>query len=236
MNDYYEKRLSEIKQLIEDKAYDKACFKLEEELVMPYIPSDVQTEFEALHQSVLYALNDPKTQSLMSIEQIEEELLKNDSKLMYQALESLSKYHLKNHIDLFEKLFKKPVESTIVSMLILMLIEQEVDEEFELIEPMQIVFNPLYIVHPLKSDGFIEAHEWIEKMTFKNPIEYQQAIQVLVSNTVKFLPMTYEKEEGKMLGFSVMRALDEMLDQLPIWDQRVKEFGIDEAKLFENIN
>lgn len=229
MANYYEETVEKIKELLQANELDEALALVTHELAMPYIPSEYLGEFEALAQEIKSMRKTDTTQSLMTIDDIELALHKGD----ILVIESLRQLYLKPHLDRINQWLQGDIDRALKSLIILVLVEQSIGESCVIKDELEVHFVPAMLEHPLESEGFTVAKALIDEVHFQDPTTNELCTDLLIQQLIYHLPLSYDGQEGRMLGFGVIRAVDQMSGQDDVWQKRVQQYNIDESYLLE---
>ncbi|HCY06963.1 MAG: DUF3196 domain-containing protein [Erysipelotrichaceae bacterium] len=234
MNNYYDKIIFKIKELIEDNNITQAKDLLDEELKMPYIPSLYEEELIRLNQTVnsLIKLDDDEKE--ISIIKIEEYLYGND-KQQLQAVSALFEKNLRNHIKLVQDYLDSKPNKEAASLLIDAMIEQELTNEFKYTKDnLEYTFIPAYLSKPYESEGFIQADKLLQKwISNDNPSMYEMCLQMLIHKIYLYLPLSYEEDEADILALSILKKISSLLGDDELYDEIVDKYGLKNIKIYE---
>ncbi|MEG0240327.1 DUF3196 family protein [Anaerorhabdus sp.] len=219
MENYYDEILQTIKELIEKKEFDEAKALIHTELKMPYVPVEFESEVKELLKDIK-EMSGSETISVLSDEEIEECLFRNDEFQLY-AVNQLNAKNLRQMTDLIERYFKSKPNPYAAALLIDSCIEQRIDDTFTYIKgDMEYQFSPIMCLRPFESDGFNEAQSYLEDwFESDDPSFYKFVMQQLIHECFDYLPLSYDYEDGYQLAIQVVRQVLVLVDRENEWDQ-----------------
>lgn len=206
---YYKQWLRDIRTSIENNEIEKAYVQILEELSMPYIPLAFLRELQALKKELSSILKDKEQvqSTILDPQQILSALSLKDERVI-QALDSMSKLNLRQHIALVEEAFRVLKDRLMISLLIRILIEQALPNEFEFnFEGTRYKIIPMSLTLPEDSDGFEIAESYLEKWCMKEPSLYQLTLQELHLQSLLLLPLVYDAHEAYDLAYEIMHKM-----------------------------
>ena len=223
---YYSQCIRDIETLIQENKFEEAYAKLSEELSMPYIPQKFLIQIEKLESECRAHL---KTNEILqtSLQDPMDILnaLKGNEERQIQALDSLSKLNLRQHIDVVHQAFALLEDRLMLSLLIRILIEQALAQEFRFkADGMDYVILPVSLCLPEDSDGFEVAEGYLEKWCEKEPSLYHLALQELHLQTLLKLPIVYDAYEGYDLALEIMEKTVTALYDKEVFEDLKKSF------------
>lgn len=227
---YYEELEQKIKDFIDQEDYSSALKLIEPELSMPYIPEGFEERLNQFKKLCMVELKQ-EPQSALSFNQISEWLFSLDPVKVESALIALSEVNLRNYLNDIESLLNHHPDTVVTSMILLECINQQIDTEFTFNKfGLDYKVNPIYIEHPVESDGYLEATEIISDLTFKEPSLNELCQQLLVKEVIVALPITYEEQEAEGLAYSVYQLGLKLLNREPEWYNFIVEKNIKEER------
>lgn len=163
MDNYYDSTLKEIRKLISESNKIEALSMVEEELSMPYIPSEYKQEFEML-RDLLVEKQMSQTTFFTSMEEIEMALF-GDEAQKAKALLSLENMNLRPYIDDLIQLLRKDLDDFTKRMILMISMEQELSYKAFLTlnnQPYTIEISDL--VDPFQSQHYIAVYQALKEM------------------------------------------------------------------------
>lgn len=211
---YYEECIVKIRETIQNGQLKEAEKLLEEELSMPYIPSNVETRMLELKRD-LRALSNKESFTGILPHQIEDCLLSENPVIQLRAVQTLQDLNCRNYLDAIQSFFDTVPDAKTQALMIDILIEQQISDEFSIIhEGMQMTFLPRYQERPHETDGYLKAYnllnEWFEN---ENPALLAMCQQILIQECFLMLPLSYEEDEGLSLAVSIAEMVSQSLDE-----------------------
>lgn len=214
MENYYTETIEEIKQLLQQEKYDDANFLLRKELEMPYIPQEVEKELKQLQKECTFYQHSKTEDKEESMDTLLRKL-KGKPQVQLSAADALSSRNLRACIPEIQDWLSKDPQPEAAALMIEALGEQEIDEEFVFIKNgVEYSFSGEDITPVGKSEGFLEADTCLKEWFLHYPDYEAMAHTLLVHEVYTFLPLSYEKGEGKALAKMIAeRVLDLMEDE-----------------------
>lgn len=204
---YYQTLITELKQMIEEKAYRLAQQRIEEELKMPYVPKEslrVLTELK-LELKALLPVSVAQTES---DESILESYIQGSESLQLKLLDSLSHLNARNYLSLIQKALNELSDPLMKALLIRILIEQALPDSFSVeISGIHYDFIPASLILPEESDGFNSALALLNLWCEKEPSLFELSLATLSLKCLNFLPNAYEQDEGDALALSALKEV-----------------------------
>ena len=211
-NNYYDDILEKIKNAYENKEYQKAEFYIEEELSMPYIPSDFEKalfELQDKYRAMLKS-NDFK----LSDEEIIEYLKADEMKQMLAA-NYLNNLNIRDYLDIVQEYLLSDSDDKIKVLIINTLMEQDILDEMQVKKDgLDITFVPRYVEPIELSDGYLSAKNYFEEHLKQNPSMLQMADELLAHKCFAYLPFSYEEEEGELIAKEIICYIYDCLGDL----------------------
>lgn len=203
MSNYYDEILQEIKDLIDNKEYDEAYSLLRKEKSMPYIPSDVEPQLDALLKDVRFYLSDKKNNTESNLDDLLDSLKGNATEQLL-ACNELSKKNLRDCIPEIQEYLQSDPFSEAAAILVENIAEQSIQEEFTWNKDgVEYTFYGDSLTPCAESIGFLKALELINSWFNKNPDMLEMAKTLLVHEVFMFLPLSYEEEDATSLAYDV---------------------------------
>lgn len=202
---YYNELEQEIQTLMVHHHYELALSKIEDELKMPYVPMKLEEKLLSWQAECQQALNIPQKGSL-DFELIKQFLMDDDAQLHQAALSQLANVNLRNALEDLKDILDNQTDPLVISMILLHLIDQEIDATFQFTKNgLKYEINPRQIEHPVNSDGYKEAYQLLNELTFKEPSLTNLCHQLLVHEVIMALPLIYEQEESNLLALAIYK-------------------------------
>lgn len=228
---YYVELEQNINHLMNQNQYQEALDLILDELKMPYVPKNTLEFLEQAKKECQIELKIPASKGI-DFEMIQTFLKDEDVMLKQAALIQLKEINLRNYKSEIKELIESERDLLIQSMLVLECIEQELDLELQFTKfKTEYEFNVLNVQHPINTDGYLEATEEIEELTFKEPSFTQLCQQLLVKEVILALPLSYEQEEGKPLAYSIIKLGLELLKRDDEWYDYTVQYKIEKERI-----
>lgn len=234
MDSYYEDVLKKIKDLMNNGEYAEANKLLEEELAMPYIPSDVEGELIQCYNECRSELR-ARTQKAYSEDDIEA-MLAGELDEQFLAIEQLKKSNIRNYVDTIQDfLSQKNIHTLARSLLIEAMMEQNITDEFTCeINGLEVCFSPCAIEPVMECDGVNEAvmylREWFEN---DNPTFTMMCVETLVKEAYLRLPFTIEEGEGKAIAAAIAHYVFAAYEEYEAWQSFCEEKNLAQYNGYE---
>lgn len=233
---YYEQLIEQIKQHIQEEEYLKASQLLEEELKMPYVPAEIESQLLKLMREVApYLKRDEQGKRVLSVEQIEDYLLRGNESQQVQAVEALYTRNLRDFIDIIKNYLEKTPSRIVASLLIDACIDQQIRDEIKYnIDGLEMIFIPSVLEKPVETDGFkialAKLTEWFEN---ENPSFLVLCMETLIQQVYLKLPESYEEDEGELLAISIASRVYQLLSDEEGMNQFLIEHKVEKEQLLE---
>ena len=225
---YYEELEISIENHLKQEEYEQALEMIETELSMPYVPVKLLEKLKVYQKECLVALNKEKNYAI-SFDVISDWLFDVDALKVEAAILALSDLNLRNYVKEILDLLNHHPDSIVVSMILLECIKQNIDTEFVFSKHgLDFKINPVYVEHPMDSDGYQVASEWLQEITFKEPSLNELCQQLLVKEVIVALPLNYEEQEGYYLALSIYKLSLTLLNRESEWYNYTVEHNINE--------
>lgn len=211
---YYDETKGEIQAFISDSNFKDALHLINNELKMPYVPSEFKDYLEQTLYDIEALLKLETVPSTLSVEVLLEQLFKDDL-LQLQAVNGLLNHNLREHTEIIQSFFDSTPNIHAQCLLVDGLIRQEINHEFTLELKKQIItFNPRYIELVEESDGYVEALKYLSD-TFENdqPSLFMLAKDTLISECYLNYPLNFSFDEGKLLADSIALYIYRLFNQ-----------------------
>ena len=189
---YYDETIDKIKNLIDQKEYEKAKRLILNELDLPYVPKDFE---DKLNELLLQVKQDTYKPLSLSDEEIINYLNMDESHQLI-GVDALNRRNLRDYIDICENYLSKPNYANGKALLIDSLISQQIDHEFIYKDDnREVTFNPIKILPVEENDTYIECYKRIQDIYMKEPSIIIMANQLLYKEFMMKLPETFNKED-----------------------------------------
>lgn len=214
MENYYTEMIEEIESLIRDEKYEEADVLLKRELQMPYVPLDVENMLRSLKKDVQYARSEKEQRRDISIDTVLQKLHGTPEEQL-SAVENLCNRNLRDCLDEIQEYLEHEPNLEAASLLIDAIASQEVGDEFTYNKDgVEYTFWGDAVTPVGKCEGLKEAlHYLYEWLGLKYPSIYEMAKKMLIHEVYVALPLTYEKEEGKVLAYEITENLLTMMGE-----------------------
>lgn len=202
--DYYKQMIEQVSKLMNEGDYGEAFKLLEEELAMPYIPSDSEPILVDLFNQCRSQLNASKPAKTMNLEDVES-LLQGSVDEQFAAVELLRGSNIRKYLDVVSSYLKDSPHYFVACLLIEVMIEQQIQEELLMNKDgLDVRFTPCYVEMPMDSDGVSEAVQIIrDYFEDDNPTFVQMCIEVLVKEAYLRLPFNIDSDESVPLALAI---------------------------------
>lgn len=223
---YYDEILDEIEMCCMRNENDRALRLIENELSMPYVPSDFEKRLKELKIEIKAELNGAM-EKLPGMEEVEAGL-KGDAASQLKAVEALSQLNCRHYIDWIQDYFDTHPHPSIQALLIETLIDQQISDEFRILfEGQEIVFIPRYAEKPQDTEGFLEAKRLLDHWFESNdPSFLKLCEQVLIQECYLILPLAYDEMEAESLALSIVESVSFLLDEGTTFYELKKKLNI----------
>ncbi|MEG0093491.1 MAG: hypothetical protein RSC93_05170 [Erysipelotrichaceae bacterium] len=221
--DYYETIINKVQQLMENLEFKEAYDILEEEMKMPYIPSNHEPLLIDLFNQCRCELQSKKPIQNLDINNLES-LLNGSIDEQFAAVELLKTSNIRKHLDLVCEYLKNKPHFLVRSMLIELLSEQAIRDEMTIdYDGMDVTFTPCYIEAPMDSDGAIAAvnqiREWFED---DNPTFVQMCVETLVKEAYLKLPFNIDIDESIPFALAIVEYVFQAYGEREAFTEFVK--------------
>ncbi len=230
MSNYYDDILKKIKDLYEQKEYLKASMIIDEELNMPFVPSDFEEKLLDLKDQYSELIKD---NALIVDDDDLAAFLFADPYKQLIAANYLDGLNLRNYLDLIDRFLRSDGDRHAKSLLIASLIDQGIKEKMTLLDnDLTIEFIPEYCEPIAYQDGYIKARSFFKEALAKNPSLLNMAEDLLTSECFLHLPISLEEDEGLLLAQSIVVYLYECLGDIAAKEAFINDYGISETRLY----
>ncbi len=229
----YEEIIEEI-QLYLSTDIEKARYKIEEELSMPYIPLEIEKKLKELYKQCT-------RESSSSLMKEEDEIIASlfmDSSHQMMAVNLLLKQNLRQYIDDIHRYFETEPYIPAACLLIEGMIEQLIDESFNIEKDgCLITFNPSYLQLLSDNESFYKALDCLEQwFAYDNPSQFQMAKQCFIHEAYCSYPLLLEDDDAYSLAVAVAHLLITSMNDEEEWEKFVKEHQITTNKIMKLSN
>lgn len=212
MESFYQEMLNEIETLIQSQNIQEAIKKIEFELSMPYVPSDV----EVILQQNLQELKAPTmTKKLTFDDEAIEAMLKGNEKEALIAIDYLREVNIHRYLDMIQEVFQLQTSRIVIVSLIDALMKQNITREFQCeMDGFELSFMPCFIEDPFNNDGVDAAKAFLSTwFEHDNASFYQMCIQSLMLESYLRLPFAIEEDEAEALALAICAYVYEAFGQ-----------------------
>ena len=223
----YEAVIDHLRHLIDDQHYDEALKILDEELSMPYIPSEIEPVLRQLKAHVLAKRPQVPRASVLTPSQIVA-YLNLDEEHQLAAIVALSALNLRAQVPLIREAFEVLSTRALKSLLIRVCLDQALTEEFEMVDDgITYTFIPAALTAPEHSDGYQNAKALlIDWLSSDNPSLLNLVLQQLDHEALIKLPESYDADEAIDLALQVLYPIYVQLVDESQWRQFLTEKGL----------
>ncbi len=224
MENYYLDTLDEIEEMMQKNQLQQAFSRLEQELAMPYIPSDAEERMQKLRKELIYRMAENRERSEPSLDTL---LMRLQGKPQSQlaAAEALSSRNLREILPEISDWLRNEPFPEAAALMIEAIAEQQINEEFVLLKDgVEYTFWGDDVVPVSESRGFQKALQYLEEWLGNNcPDLFEMSRTLLIHEVYLFLPLSYEEEEGKDLALEVVREVSSLMDDGETLQRILKE-------------
>ena len=211
--DFYEELIASIKELIEAKKYEEARNRINEELLMPYVPGYVMEELQDFLDELDYL--SPRKEDGLTVDEAIMYLKSDDIKYQFLAANYFDRLNIRDYLDVIEEnLQSDKVYDDVKVALVSTLINQEIKEEIKMNkEGVEYKFIPYYVIKVEDSDGYLKALEIFKEEFYKNPSYYNMAVELFTSQAYKYLPLNIEEQEGADMAHNIIKYIYRLFEE-----------------------
>ncbi|WP_374696891.1 DUF3196 family protein [Spiroplasma endosymbiont of Polydrusus formosus] len=239
---YYDELIDEIKELINNNDYDGAFIKINDELMMPYVPQHIEKKLKILLQEVNAKIREQKPSettvwTLAKISAILANPLDEETQLL--AFQYLKDQNLRQILPVIRKYFlNKNVSNFAKIYLLYLLKKQEITEVFQ-VKKINGVFNldPTKIILYKDSDQVKVVMKLLDQLVYNdNPGLYHTCLYLLETYYYNLYPYFLEHNETRELAISIIYqghrmygeniTLQVLADQFKVQNEIVKKYVI----------
>ena len=217
---YYDELLTTIESLINNQKFIDAQKMIDDELKMPYVPMEIEqklNDFRKLCQTEIpsnhyYDLN------------LLEEHLNGSKDQALMAIYQLSKLNIRNYLDIIISFMNKSEDDALKGVLIDIMIEQNINESITISKDgLMYEFIPSALDRPFENLCFKETLNILNELLMSYPSLLKMAQQLLVEKFFIALPLSFEIEESRELGLSIIHQVCILMDDLNIYREIVEK-------------
>ncbi|ASZ09293.1 hypothetical protein CK556_02980 [Mesoplasma chauliocola] len=214
---FYDELIIEIKEFISEHDFDNALLKINQELTMPYVPSDIEEKLTKFKVEIYEKISTKANiNNSVNAEYILQLLKSSDREQQAFGINYLNKINLREHVEEISAILKlENIDNSIKTLILFTLKEQEINKEFDVLySGAQITWKPIEIDFESNFKFITEIDELITKsIENENPgIAYDAKmlnINFYLNNLDIFKP---ENKNEKAAAF-ILYAI-EMLDEI----------------------
>lgn len=164
-DNYYTSLLQRIREAIDQEKLEEARRMLEEELSMPYVPSEILSRLQQLKETVDQLTAREKKLPLLEDSELAEYLRGNPDE-RYRALDSLSRSNIRNHLEVIrDYMADREADRLTVSQLLEQCMVQQVDADLPYWDEGEMhTCNPKDLWAPLDNDTVLQAWKKLTEM------------------------------------------------------------------------
>ncbi len=231
-SNYYDEMLREIKSLYKNGDINEATRRLDNELQMPYIPADIETELLKLKD--LYK-SERNVNKKLSTDELYDYLLSKDPFKELVACEEFDKMNLRDHHDVIQEYLLSAVNDNARSLMVASLIAQGIREEYTIVKNgIEYNFVPLYCDEIQMSDGYISAMSFIDKTIGNENASIEDlAKSLIIKLCFDALPMSLCEEEGILYAKSIIIYIFDLFCDRDGKEDFIAKYVDDKDVLFE---
>ncbi|MBE6116801.1 MAG: hypothetical protein E7187_08285 [Erysipelotrichaceae bacterium] len=232
MANYYQELIARISEHIQRQEYRQASDLIEEELKLPYVPSDTYDRLIEFRDEIRGFLIKEPSAAFMSEQQVEAFLAAGGEKA-YQAVSFLKKANIREFLDVIQEyMLKDDADRMVVSILFDLCHRQGVNTE------LQYCDNGTW-----KKQRPAEAADVTDNELFRqtaallasrfensNPSFLELCRQVLVQHAYLKYPEKMENS-AEILTDQIVRYVFEAIQDTESWKRYISEYGIDEKAI-----
>ena len=213
MNKEYLEVLEKIKSLVNDKKYMEADFILNDELLQPYIPKDVEEKLLELKKDIKYYLSESMRTKEVSEDKILN-MLKGNEKSQLSAANYLCDKDINNYLEEIKDYLSKSPCIEAASLIINRIAEQEIAEEFIYIKNgVEYIFNGDQVIPVQDSEGFKKAFELLNDYVGNDyPYLLELTRPALAHEAYTLLPLSIDDDEVEGLVMNIIKDISNIID------------------------
>ncbi|WP_425379015.1 DUF3196 family protein [Spiroplasma endosymbiont of Polydrusus pterygomalis] len=237
---YYDELIDEIKELINNNDYDGAFMKINDELMMSYVPQHIEKKLTTLSQEVNAKIREqkPSETTVWTLAKISAILANpSDEETQLLAFQYLKDQNLRQILPVIRKYFlNKKVSDFAKIYLLYLLKKQEITEVFQ-VQKTNSVFNldPTKIIPYKENDQVKVVMKLLDQWVYNdNPSLYHTCLYLLETYYYNLYPYFLEHNETKELSIAIIYqghqmygeniTLQMLADQFKVQDEIVKKY------------
>lgn len=211
----YQELIEKLRHLIDEGDLETATQLVDDELRMPYIPTEIEPVLRQLKAHIEAQKPKAPRASALTPSQIVS-YLNGDEEHQLAAVVALSALNLRAQLPLIREAFEVLSTRELKSLLVRVCLDQALNEEFVMEdEGFRYTFVPAALTSPENSEGYQAAKALlIEWLSNDNPSLLNLALQQLDHAVLIKLPETFDYDEALDLALHVL---------YPIYIQLAKE-------------
>lgn len=229
---YYDELIDEIKKLISNYDYNGAFVKINDELMMPYIPQQVETVLRRLLQEVNEKMQEqkPRETTVWTLAKISD-ILANpaDEETQLLAFQYLKDQNLRQILPVICKYFlNKKVTDFAKIYLLYLLKKQEITEIFE-VKKTNGTFhlNPSQIIPYKENEQVKTIMKLLDQWVYNdNPSLYHTCLYLLETYYYNLYPYFLENNEEKALTVAIIYQGHRMYCEQIVVQDLVEQFKV----------
>lgn len=232
MANYYKELIEKIKEHISRQEYEKASELIEEELKLPYVPSDTYDKLIEFRDEIRGYITKEPVIGFMSESQVEDSLAAGGEKA-FQAVSFLRKANIREYLDIIQDyMLKEDADRMVVAILFDLCHRQGINTE------LQYCDNGIWKrQRPAEADDVTDNDVFREtagllasRFENSNPSFLELCRQVLVQHAYLKYPEALENS-AEILTDQIVRYVFEAIQDTEGWQQYISEYGIDEKAI-----
>ncbi len=229
---YYDELIDQIKELISNHNYNGALIKINDELMMPYIPRQVEEVLTTLLQEVNEKIREQKSSetTVWTLEKISD-ILSNpsDEGTQLLAFQYLKDQNLRQILPVIRQYFlNKKVTDFAKIYLLYLLKKQEITEIFE-VKKTNVIFhlNPSQIIQYKENEQVKTIIKLLDKWVYNdNPSLYNTCLYLLETYYYNLYPYFLENNEEKALTIAIIYQGHRMYGEEIIIQDLAEQFTV----------
>ena len=232
MANYYQELIARISEHIQRQEYQQASDLIEEELKLPYVPSDTYDRLIEFRDEIRGFLTKEPSAAFMSEQQVEAFLAAGGEKA-YQAVSFLKKANIKGFLDVIQEyMLKDDADRMVVSILFDLCHRQGVNTELQYCDNgIWKKRRPSEIEDVTDNELFRKTAALLtSRFENSNPSFLELCRQVLVQHAYLKYPEKMENS-AEILTDQIVRYVFEAIRDAEGWQRYISEYGIDEKAI-----
>ncbi|UZQ29293.1 MAG: DUF3196 family protein [Spiroplasma phoeniceum] len=237
---YYDELINEIKELISNHNYNGALIKINDELLMPYIPQQVEKVLTTLLQEVNEKIQEqkPSETTAWTLAKISDILANpSDEETQLLAFQYLKDQNLRQILPLIRQYFlNKKVTDFAKIYLLYLLKKQEITEIFEVKKTNGIFhMNPSQIIPYKENEQVKTIMKLLDQWVYNdNPSLYHTCLYLLETYYYNLYPYFLENSKEKALTIAIIYqghrmygeeiAIQDLAEQFTVQVEIIKKY------------